>query len=150
MTNPVSDSQDGFDKDMSERFAHEMASPLAAFRMYAQTLAELMPALLAAHDRCASSDGVQSIPKDFRRVLSETPDRLLHLTEEVERIARHYRTLLALRERTPVSETSGKGPANPVDTAPATPRPEPAPASSDETGRPCALSVDLEPSPKRP
>jgi CheY-like chemotaxis protein len=142
LTYPEIDSPDGLHEDTSERFAHEMASPLAAFRMYAQALAELMPALLAAHDRYAGTDGVPPIPPDYRRVLPETPERLLHLTEEVDRIARHYRTLLAPRKRTQIPEASGKRLADPVDTGPAAPQRQAAPDPDGDSGRPRALLVE--------
>lgn len=80
------------DETPGERFGHAIASPLTALRMYGQTLADLMPALLAAHDR---SGEVAPIPPEYRRVLAVIPERLLRLADEIDRISRRYRTDLA-------------------------------------------------------
>jgi hypothetical protein len=106
VTYPETDFPNASDHDIGGRFVHEIASPLAALRMYAQTLAELMPALVAAHDRCTDIDGLPRFPPDLRRILPETPDRLLHLANEVDDIARRYGALFALRGKIPVPQAS--------------------------------------------
>ncbi len=128
------------DEDAAQRFAHEIASPLAGLRMYAQTLAELMPALLAAHDRCGGVDGVPGIPSDYRRILPETPDRLLRLADEIDRSARRYRGMAASGGQDSAPESASPGPADSPGTGPA--RTAPSAGAAPGTRLPRVLLVE--------
>jgi CheY-like chemotaxis protein len=67
--------------------AHAMATPTAKLRLYAGTLADCLPVLIAVYR--AQSDAPR-LPNEYLTLLPDVPDRLMALADSMDSVARDY------------------------------------------------------------
>lgn len=122
--------------ELMARFAHDLRSPVLNLQMYAQTLAEHMPNLLSAQERCrARGESDVLVPDAYRKILPRTPEEILAVAQRLEEVVDRYRREI---------ERAAAGPAVNGHAQPTPPPPRSAPRSAPgrpETGRSVTLDA---------
>ncbi len=108
---------------------HRLATPTAKLRLYATTLAQVLPDLLAARDGQAPT-GARMPAAELLALVPDLPARLGRLADEIDRIVAEVRDL------------PGTGPADHHPQAPATPADQPARAPRSGPTTPHVLLVE--------